>query len=91
MKKAQGEKKTRRARKTALPTPGPYAITEAGGGNGFTVLGKSDITVGWFATNATFSCEENNCHSISIDEARANAELFVQALRKQYGPRRKKP
>jgi hypothetical protein len=76
-------KKTSRSKKPAKPTPGPYRMGQES--LGFRIIGKAYATIGWFPT----TCEEweHGDHLVSTEEARANAELMLEALRREWRAR----
>jgi hypothetical protein len=63
-------------KKRTKVTPGPYRIAERNGGS--QVYGIHDVSVAWFGE--AFAGGIDGSHSIGIEEAHANAELFVKAL-----------
>ena len=57
-------------------TPGPWGTTQATGGQ--TVSGPLGVSIAWCGANASFGYGETS-YAISVDEARANAQLVAAA------------
>lgn len=63
----------------AKPTTGPFRIANCMDDHGTSVVsdGAKGLVIGWFGTGSTVGVDGR--YSISADEARANAKLFVAA------------
>jgi hypothetical protein len=69
-------KRKTKAAKPIAPTPGPYAVVDCG--HGFRIVGTLDVTIAWLSESSVYGARGS--HSISLAEARANAEFLAAAL-----------
>jgi hypothetical protein len=66
--------KMKRSKSHPPVTPGPYTAIDIG--HGVYVRGKDGTTIAWLSDTMSI-----NRHSISPEEARANAEFIAEAFR----------